>query len=615
MPQKVNIPGVGSVNFPDGMPPEQITLEVQKILAQTGAPQPAVPAVSPQGLPDTQSGDMRNSFLGGVVRGMRDIPDAGAQMLTRGLASLTPKLFMDDEGGLTESGKIASDFANRQVQQVEDINRQAEVDYQQNWRNGQMTGQMDLGRATGQALGSLAPAVRATQLGNLATAPLRAAGTAGAVSGVLQPVTVPSQQNMTAEQFAARKVEQAGFGGATGLAGGYLFDKLGRAILGARVPPTAQGAAPLQGAQGTATASASGGGSTLGRVGPDPSAGLTEAQRAILARGQGMGFKSTPGQSTGSVALQQMEARMESNPFFSGPFNALKDTNQKVLNRAAAEAIGEQADELSSPVLARAADRIGQVFDSVGDDGLRQFDPSMAVDRLTKVLIDAENVTTRPATENALIQKAIQIAERGTASGEELASLTSKLGKVARKEMTSAMGDRDLGEALFSVKDLVDDLLMQNMDDAARAAFAQARNQYRNLIALESRGVINPSSGNVSGLNLASTLSSKDKTGFVRGRNQTPMYDAARFSQAFRPIVGNSGTATRMMDVSPLSMALSLPSNIAAGAYTSGPSAALARAVTGQGLAGGALTDAQRRLLQQYLPVAGGLAGQKILGQ
>lgn len=589
MAQKVNIPGIGPVNFPDGMPPEQITLEVQKILAQAGAAQPAP---TPQVMPSTTTGDSRNSFLGGVVRGLRDIPDAGAQMLTRGLAAIAPPPLQD--------------WANRQVQQVEDINRQAEAEYQQDWRKGTMAGQTDFGRITGQTVGTIVPAGRVASMGSLSTAPIRAAGTAGAVSGALQPVTSP--RDMSGAEFAARKVEQAGVGAAAGMGGGYVFDRLGRVIAGARPPQAAQ-------PQGPASVNVTGGGSTLGQVGPDPSAGLTEAQRAILQRGQSMGFRTTPGQATGSTSLQQMEARMESNPFFSGPFNTIKDVNQKVLNRSAAAAIGEQADELSSPVLARAADRIGQVFDNVGDNTVRQFDPNMAVDRLTRVLVDAENVTTRPLTENALMQKAIQIAERGTASGDELASLTSKLGRVARKEMTSAMGDRDLGEALFAVKDLVDDLLMQNMDDAARANFAQARTQYRNLLALESKGVINPSSGNVSGLNLASTLSSKDKSGFVRGRNQTDMYDAARFAQAFRPIVGNSGTATRMMDVSPLSMALSLPSNLAAGAYASGPSTALARAVTGQGVAGGALTDAQRRLLQQYFPVAGGIAGQKLLGQ
>ena len=184
MPQKVNIPGVGPVNFPDGMPPEQITLEVQKILAQVGTPQVQVPAMTPQAVPDTQTGDVRNSFAGGIVRGLRDIPDAGAQMVTRGLASLTPKLFRDQSGGLTESGKISSDFANRQLQQVEDMNRRAETDYQQNWRNGTMAGEMDFGRITGQAAGTIVPAMRVANMGNLATAPIRAAGTAGAISAV-----------------------------------------------------------------------------------------------------------------------------------------------------------------------------------------------------------------------------------------------------------------------------------------------------------------------------------------------------------------------------------------------------------------------------------------------
>jgi hypothetical protein len=546
---------------------------------------------------------MRDSFAGGVIRGLRDLPDAGAQMLTRGIEAISPE------------NTAMERWAQDQVKMVEDINRGAESDYQQNWRNGQMAGNVDLGRMTGQVAGSLFPAARAVQAANLASAPVRAAGTAGVVSGLSQPVTVPEQQGMTSPQYLARKAEQAGLGGATGMAGGFLFDKLGRAVTGARIPqamPAQQGAQPQQGG---AAGSITGGGSTLGQVGADASAALTEAQRAIMLRGRGMGFRTTPGQETGSKSLQQMEARMESNPFFSGPFNAIKDANQTVLNRSAAQAIGENTDELSAPVIARAADRIGQVFDNVGDDAVRVFDTSQATSRLAAVLDEAADVTTRPMTDNILVQRAMQYAQTGQATGTQLASLSSKLGKVARKEMTSAMGDRDLGQALFAVKELTDDLLMQNMDDVTKALFAQARQQYRNLMTLESKGVVNTSSGNVSGLNLASTLASKDKSGFVRNKNQTPMYDAARFAQAFRPIVGNSGTATRMMDVSPLSMALSLPSNLAAGAYTSGPSAALARAVTGPGLAGGALTEAQKRLLQQYLPLAGGIAGQKTMSQ
>jgi len=601
MPKKVNVPNIGVVNFPDDMPMEQITLEINKMLAQVGAP--AAPPVMPSALPDTQGGDMRDSFAGGVIRGLRDLPDAGAQMLTRGIEAISPE------------NTAMERWAQEQVKMVEDINRGAEADYQQNWRNGQMAGNIDFGRITGQIPSSLVPATRAVQAANLASAPLRAAGTAGVVGGLSQPVTVPEQQGMTSSQYLARKAEQAGLGGATGMATGFLFDKLGRAITGARMPqamPAQQGAQPQQGG---AAGSITGGGSTLGQVGADASAALTEAQRAIMLRGRGMGFRTTPGQETGSKSLQQMEARMESNPFFSGPFNAIKDANQTVLNRSAAQAIGENTDELSAPVIARAADRIGQVFDNVGDDAVRVFDTSQATSRLAAVLDEAADVTTRPMTDNILVQRAMQYAQTGQATGTQLASLSSKLGKVARKEMTSAMGDRDLGQALFAVKELTDDLLMQNMDDVTKALFAQARQQYRNLMTLESKGVVNTSSGNVSGLNLASTLASKDKSGFVRNKNQTPMYDAARFAQAFRPIVGNSGTATRMMDVSPLSMALSLPSNLAAGAYTSGPSAALARAVTGPGLAGGALTEAQKRLLQQYLPLAGGIAGQKIMGQ
>jgi len=141
MPKKVNVPNIGVVNFPDDMPMEQITLEINKMLAQVGAP--AAPPVMPSALPDTQGGDMRDSFAGGVIRGLRDLPDAGAQMLTRGIEAISP------------ANTAMERWAQEQVKMVENINRGAESDYQQNWRNGQMAGNVDLGRMTGQVAGSL----------------------------------------------------------------------------------------------------------------------------------------------------------------------------------------------------------------------------------------------------------------------------------------------------------------------------------------------------------------------------------------------------------------------------------------------------------------------------
>jgi hypothetical protein len=290
-------------------------------------------------------------------------------------------------------------------------------------------------------------------------------------------------------------------------------------------------------------------------------------------------MRMTPGQVTGSKALQQLEAKLESQPMTSGPFNAIKANNAEVLNREAAAAIGERlgrGESLSADVLDRAVRRIGSVFDQAADDVPRQIDPKQFLDKYTQVQDDARGLFTG-FEQHPLIEDLAKLAKTGEATGKQLQSLTSKLGKAAYKQMTSQSGDRDLGKALYDVKDYVDDLLQQGMGETQAATFQAARQQYRNLMMLTSRvGVVNPSTGNVSGRTLANVLQQKDKGGFLFGRNDSGMYDAARFSQAFSPIVGDSGTATRSSLPSPTDFVLSLPFNLATRAYTSSPAVNLA---------------------------------------
>jgi hypothetical protein len=78
-----------------------------------------------------------------------------------------------------------------------------------------------------------------------------------------------------------------------------------------------------------------------------------------------------------------------------------------------------------------------------------------------------------------------------------------------------------------------------------RQAFDLARLQYRNVLTLMKPGAVNENTGNVVGSMLANKLKRSDEKGVRLGRTQSDLYNAARFADAFRPIVGNSGTATR----------------------------------------------------------------------
>jgi len=580
----IQVPNIGPVVFPDTLTDEQI---IQAIKNLKGQPEPAKPK--------TVAEKIVASPVGGVIRGLMDIPEAGAQFVTRGLEAISP------------AGSSMEKFMQSERKRVEEINRQNELLYRQARAGQFMPGETDVGRLAGNIAASLVPSTRAVQALNLAAAPVKAGAVGGAVSGALQPVAPESSD------FFTQKAEQIGAGALTGAAGGYVFDKAGNVIFGQRgapsVTPTSATQAQSQAtATATPTAAVTGGQITPGVVGPDVSAGLTEAQKAILERGKSMGFKTTPGQETGSRSLLQMEARMESSPFTSGPFNEIKATNQTVLNRATAQAIGVDATELSNPVLAQAQRQISSVYNKVSSPTTQKLDPMYVMNGIDLIDNAFEGLTTQPLKSNIFVKQLQDFATKGEATGNQLATLSSKIGKRAKNEMTTANGDRELGNALFQIKEIVDDQLAAGLSAEEQAAFQAARANYRNLMTLRSNpGVVNPSSGNVSGLNLASALTRKDPQGFVFGSNTTPMYEAARFAQAFKPIVGDSGTATRTMEYTPLNVLLSMPTNLAASAYTSAPATAMARGMQGGVMPAGVVPTATQELIRKALPLTGAL--------
>lgn len=426
----------------------------------------------------------------------------------------------------------------------------------------------------------------------------------GAGLGALQPVGTQDSRALN-----------MGMGAAGGAAGKFVGSRLSDWAASPRLSPQAmvdaesgaQAGAAAQVAPGTAEATnavtaapelrVTGGGPNFGTVGEDASAGLTDPQRRVMERFQAMGGRMTPGQATGSRSLQQFEAKLESQPMTSGPFNTLKANNAQVVNRAAARAIGEAGNSVDSTVLDRAAQRIGSVFDDAGDDAARAIDPGEFLQTYQTIQNDVRGLV-KGFDKEPLVQDLVDHAARGTATGQQLQSLTSKLAKAAYKNMTTPSGDRDLGMALYQVKDYVDDLLQQGMNETRRRTFQQARTQYRNLMLLTSRtSVLNPSTGNVNGRALANVLQLKDKAGFTYGRNTTDMYDAARAAQAFQPIVGDSGTATRTPFTGLSDIAMRVPMSIASRAYASSPAVNLAlRSQAGARAAGQAVAPASQAL-------------------
>jgi len=311
----------------------------------------------------------------------------------------------------------------------------------------------------------------------------------------------------------------------------------------------------------------------VGRVAGNRLSHVTQGQNSAALAGERMGMRLTPGKASGSPMLQRVEAAMESNPMTAGGFDAIKQVNATAVNRAAAKSIGETADELSTPILARADTRIGAVFNSVADKTPVPLDPVSVGGKLSTILRDSDGMLMGNAelAQNGLWKRLDNfVNNQGGASREQLRQLSSNLGKAAKNNMTSPNGDRALGEALFKAQEVVEDAIEGTLSAAQKPAYATAREQYRNLMLLTAKtNVVNPSSGQVSGRGLANALMQKDRGGFTMGRNSSDMYDAARFVQAHPSIVGDSGTATRSMG--PTDWLMGIPGNLLSRAYLSRP--------------------------------------------
>lgn len=271
---------------------------------------------------------------------------------------------------------------------------------------------------------------------------------------------------------------------------------------------------------------------------------LTGEAASVLQNAQALGAKATPGQIRGSPTLQKMEASLESFPPTSGPMGAIKDANRELLNKTAAQSIGENANEVGTSVLAAAHDRIGPVFDQITKGKTFALGDSELA-KLANIEQDFNNVTGASLSAHPLVQRALNLITEGNVKGEAYQNVVSNLQKAARSNMTSQGGNRELGIALGDIKGMLDAAISPQLPAGERFAFDTARSQWRNLVTLMKPGVVNESTGNVSGATLANVLKRTDKSGYTLGRNDTDLYKMARFAQAFKPAVGDSGTATR----------------------------------------------------------------------
>lgn len=466
----------------------------------------------------------------------------------------------------------------------------------------------DLNQRTAAKLGNLSSNLL------LALAPgantLGGAARIGALTGAMR------SSESTGETLGNIALESGG-----AAAGQWAGNKLGQIIAGrVRPQPNASqtasqtvnvgpGAASAT-ANVTATPTVRGaGGSTFGAVGDDPVAGLTRAQRGALEDGRALGMRVTPGQASGSRVLQQFEAKLESQPVSSGRFFAIKDNNQRQINRLVARELGMESDNLAPEVLDAAYANIQRTFDSVADRVPRPIEADGFLDRLARVEGEAEGMLPAPLLNNPLVDRYYRLIASGNATGEQLNNLQSQVGKAVQ---ALRRNDPATAQALRGVQNMILDDLGTGLTPEAQAAYRAARQRYRMFATITDKPqMLNPGTGNVSALNLANHMQRTDRTGFTTGRRDSDLYAGLRFAQAFKPLVGDSGTATRS-PLNTLEFLASVPVSVGTSAYTSSPSIAVTTALANaleRGAVPQSLSMAQRNGLMRALGAAGGAGG------
>lgn len=405
---------------------------------QTPAGMAPVDPTTAKFLEGSQSPAILNSPVGGFLRGLRDPIDGAAQLLVHTIQAVAP------------SGSGMEHWANSQVQDVENTNRTAEQDYDQNWRRGVPPG-FDIGRLVGNmAMNTLMG--RAFGLGSPVSglsANMAMGAGVGGLGGAFEPVDTTATPD-----YWRTKLQQTAGGGA----------------FGALAPAALAGAARVINPN------------AVERVGP-----LVE-----------QGVNPTVGQTLGG-AVNRIEQGLTSVPVLgdiikNGRRAAVEQFDRGAINQALAP-IGEQ---LEAPGVGREAigemqDKIGAAYDKlVPNLGIRTIDPvtggpSAAATQLSSDLGRVlKNSAFMPRDNAEQLQSILQqevfdkMSPGGGMTGESFQESKSALGRMATQYLnSSSAGERQLGGALLQSQVALRDALRVSNPEAADAlskadaAFAQ----------------------------------------------------------------------------------------------------------------------------------------------
>jgi hypothetical protein len=303
---------------------------------------------------------------------------------------------------------------------------------------------------------------------------------------------------------------------------------------------------------------------------------LNDAEQDILAGAQRAGLQLLPGQITNNPTFRKLEAGLAANPFMSKFFDDVEQGNKGVLNRLAARAMGQEADNVGPAVRMQAEHAIGEQFSEVGKR-LGRVD-------IAPMIGEVEQMASREALEGmprmqikSILHNlqagqkeriaAVGADEAGFITGDSMMKMRSTMSGKMRDAFNQ--GNSELGELYGDVLKVYDKAIEDAAVQMARRGgpqagetielYGQARDRWNVWRALDRGGAT--TDGHVNVHKTAANIGSGDKSGYVGrvgengdqllrrgtgnlGENPSgDLYDALRFynSKIGKPAVPNTG--------------------------------------------------------------------------
>lgn len=352
-----------------------------------------------------------------------------------------------------------------------------------------------------------------------------------------EPQTVPGEYARTAGEFAPMA---AGGGGPLAAAARVaipagLSETAGQMTKGTQAEPWARMGGALAGSLIPRTA-----GRAVSPAQPDPE---RARQVAVL---ESEGIQPTAGQRTGSESLMYRETNATAAPMAGRGPAALQERPLEQFTQAMMRRAGSNAPRATAEAVDDAFYALGDRFqDLARHASVSTLDPTLR-QRVSNAVAAYERNTSEftrpPFVRNAADEL---LTRRQPMLHPEL--IASKRRELADRSWQLRHTDHEQSAALRQIYEAMDDAVERGLPQAMRGQYTQARDQYRNLLAIEKASTAagaNPANGLLTPQQMRAALVGQDRRSYARGQRE--MDEITRAGNAIFKQMPNSGTPARL---------------------------------------------------------------------